>query len=204
MIVVTGAAGFIGSCIVHALNERNLDDLILVDHLVGDDDPKSNNLESKNYKRYLDKGDFLSYLATDSSEKDIDAIIHMGACSSTIVQDEEYFRTNNLEYTKELALWCMENNARFIYASSAATYGDGSQGYKDDHQTVNKCKPLNLYGESKQKFDQWALENNYLDKMVGLKFFNVFGPNEYHKNDMRSVVNKAYDNVSKEGVMSLF
>lgn len=202
MIIVTGAAGFIGSCIVARLNQEGEHDLILVDHMP--DDRKKGNLEGKKYSAYFDKKDFLKKVLADDIQPGVTAVIHMGACSSTTLQDEAYFTENNLEYTQALARWCMNHDVRFIYASSAATYGDGGRGYKDDDATVRQCRPLNLYGESKQKFDLWALENGYLDRMAGLKFFNVFGPNEYHKGDMRSVVAKAYRRVAEEGVIELF
>ena len=128
----------------------------------------------------------------------------MGACSSTTCQDADYFRMNNLEYTQILAQWALENNVHFIYASSAATYGNGSCGYKDDIETIRRCQPLNLYGQSKQDFDLCVLQHDLLDRVVGLKFFNVFGPNEYHKGEMRSVVAKAFQKVADEGTMSLF
>lgn len=201
MIIVTGAAGFIGSCIVSKLNECSQNDLILVDHL---NDAKQKNLEGKKYTKYFEKDVFLKKIEAGDFSSGIDAIIHMGACSSTTLQDEDYFERNNYQYTKALAQWSLANNVRFIYASSAATYGDGSIGYDDDDQTIKKCKPLNLYGESKQKFDLWALNEGVLDKIVGLKFFNVFGPNEYHKGDMRSVVCKAYRKVVDEGKIGLF
>ena len=210
MIIVTGAAGFIGSCVVAKLNERGEEDLILVDHLDGmPNSPEANplkkkNLENKKYQSYFEKQDFIEKIKTHNFKGDIHAIIHMGACSSTTCQDAEYFKTNNLEYTQTLAEYCLKNNIRFIYASSAATYGDGAQGYRDDDATIRKCQPLNLYGKSKQDFDLWALDNNVSDRMVGLKFFNVFGPNEYHKGDMRSVVAKAYKDVTEKGVMRLF
>ena len=202
MIIVTGAAGFIGSCIVARLNAEGESDLVLVDHMP--DDRKADNLRGKTYSQYYDKADFLKAIEAGEIDPGAQALIHMGACSSTTLQDEAYFTSNNLEYTKTLALWALKNGVRFIYASSAATYGDGSEGYKDDEETVRRCHPLNLYGESKQKFDLWALEKGYLDRIVGLKFFNVFGPNEYHKGDMRSVVSKAYRRVAEEGVMELF
>jgi ADP-L-glycero-D-manno-heptose 6-epimerase len=202
MIVVTGAAGFIGSCIVAKLNERGLGDLILVDHLR--DGPKKKNLEHKKYVRYYDKGDFLGLVAQDRLDARLECMIHMGACSSTTLQDERYFRENNYEYTRALARWALGHGVRFIYASSAATYGDGSAGYKDDEETIRRCSPLNLYGESKQRFDRWVLDEGAIDRVAGLKFFNVFGPNEYHKGDMRSVVAKAYQRVVEEGKMSLF
>ena len=201
MIVVTGAAGFIGSCIVAKLNERGEQDLILVDHL--HDGLKEKNLEGKKYTQYHDKKDFLE-LVKQNQLTDVKCVIHMGACSSTTLQDEKYFEENNYQYTRTLAQWALDHGVRFIYASSAATYGDGSTGYCDDDETVRQCSPLNLYGESKQKLDRWALDEGLTDKIVGLKFFNVFGPNEYHKGDMRSVVAKAYRRVADEGEISLF
>lgn len=217
MIIVTGAAGFIGSCIVARLNLEGREDLILVDQLekpgahaeeLVDFDAtvlmKRQNLEGKKYVRYIEKGNFLADVEAGRFDHDIDCMIHMGACSSTTVADADYVQRNNLDYTRTLAKWAIKNNVRFIYASSAATYGDGALGYKDDDATTIKCQPLNLYGQSKQDFDLWALENKCFDKIVGLKFFNVFGPNEYHKGAMKSVVAKAYKRVEQEGVMSLF
>lgn len=201
MIVVTGAAGFIGSCIVAGLNERGREDLVLVDEL---DEAKKENIRRKKYLRYYDKKDFLNLILQDQVEERPEAVIHMGACSSTTLQDARYFKENNLEYTRSLAKWALKHNVRFIYASSAATYGDGSVGYKDDEATLRRCKPLNLYGQSKQDFDLWVIDQGVQDKVAGLKFFNVFGPNEYHKGDMRSVVAKAYQRVADEGKISLF
>lgn len=210
MIVITGAAGFIGSCIVARLNEIGMKDLILVDRIVGNDktdgnvDLKKKNLDNKNYIKFYDKDEFIKLVENDQLKEPVEAIIHMGACSSTTLTDAAYFQKNNFEYSKILCSWSMKKNIRFIYASSAATYGDGSIGYKDNLETILKCRPLNLYGKSKQDFDEWIVENNYLDHVVGLKFFNVFGPNEYHKEDMRSVVAKAYHKVVEEGKMMLF
>lgn len=201
MIVVTGAAGFIGSCIVARLNEEGREDLVLVDHL---NDAKKENIRNKKYREYYDKKDFLDLIRRDGLAEHPEAVIHMGACSSTTLQDARYFKENNLEYTRSLAHWALRNNIRFIYASSAATYGDGSAGYKDDEATIRRCKPLNFYGQSKQDFDLWVLEKGLEDKVAGLRFFNVFGPNEYHKGDMRSVVGKAYSHVADEGKISLF
>jgi len=202
MIVVTGAAGFIGSCIVARLNEFGREDLIVVDHM--DNALKEANLAKKKFVKFYSKKDFLRAVQENQLEENIECVIHMGACSSTTLLDADYFRENNLEYTRILAQWAIAHNVRFIYASSAATYGDGEQGYKDDEATIRKCKPLNLYGQSKQDLDQWVLDNGHIDKVVGLKFFNVFGPNEYHKKDMRSVVAKAYQRVVDEGKMGLF
>jgi len=204
VIVVTGAAGFIGSCLVAELNRRGRQDLIVVDHLEGDDDPKLRNLANKRYQRYYDKLEYLKLLRRDQFDFDVDCILHMGACSSTTLQDADYFQKNNFEYSCVVAEWALKNNVRLIYASSAATYGAGEFGYSDDEILIPQLKPLNLYGESKQKFDRWVLDRGLQKKMVGLKFFNVFGPNEYHKGDMKSVVAKAYDRVASEGKMSLF
>ncbi len=204
MIVVTGAAGFIGSCLVAELNSRGRHDLIVVDHLSGDDDPKRRNLANKRYQRYYDKAEYLKLLKRDQFDFDVEYILHMGACSSTTLQDADYFQKNNFEYTCSVAQWALTHKARLIYASSAATYGDGALGYSDDESLVPRLKPLNLYGESKQKFDEWLLERGLQGQMTGLKFFNVFGPNEYHKGEMKSVVSKAYDRVIAEGKMSLF
>ena len=202
MIVVTGAAGFIGSCIVAKFNERGVRDLILVDQL--DDPMKERNLANKKYTRYFDKADFLKLVQRDILDAQVRCLIHMGACSSTTLQDARYFQENNFEYTRQLAQWALRHKARFIYASSAATYGDGSAGYGDDDVTTRSCHPLNLYGESKQKFDLWVLDQGLSGQMAGLKFFNVFGPNEYHKGDMRSIVAKTYARVAGEGKIGLF
>lgn len=202
MIVITGAAGFIGSCILAKLNERGRTDILLVDHL--DDDLKPKNLRNKKFLDYFDKDDFLKHIKTDQLSHGVECIIHMGACSSTILQDKNYYEENNFLYTKILAEWAIAHNVRFIYASSAATYGDGSKGYSDEHALLKTYCPLNFYGESKQKFDEWALDSGALEKIVGLKFFNVFGPNEYHKGPMRSVILKAYKKVAEEGKMLLF
>ena len=204
MIVVTGAAGFIGSCLVAELNSRGRYDLIVVDEITGEDDPKKKNLAGKRYQRYYDKAEYLKLLKRDQFDFDVDRILHMGACSSTTLQDADYFQKNNFEYTCTVAQWALKNEARLIYASSAATYGAGELGYRDDESMIPRLKPLNLYGESKQKFDEWVLAHGHQDKMVGLKFFNVFGPNEYHKEDMRSVVSKSYDRVVTEGKIRLF
>ncbi len=202
MIVITGAAGFIGSCILARFNAIGREDIIIVDHM--EDDSKKENLKGKKFVEYFDKKDFLKLVLAGKLSPKVDTIIHMGACSSTTLQDAKYFQENNFEYSRDLAKWALAHSIRFIYASSAATYGDGSEGYSDDDQTTRRCKPLNLYGESKQKFDLWVLDNKAIDKVVGLKFFNVFGPNEYHKGEMKSVIAKAYKKVADEGKMSLF
>ena len=136
MIVVTGAAGFIGSCLVAELNSRGRHDLIVVDHLNGNDDPKQKNLANKRYHRYFDKAEYLKLLKRDGFDFDVDCILHMGACSSTTLQDADYFEKNNFEYTCTVALWALKNYARLIYASSAATYGGGELEYSDDESLI--------------------------------------------------------------------
>src|SRR3990172_3206569 len=200
MIVVTGGACFIGSYIVWRLNTSNRDDIIIVDSLGTDE--KWKNLVGLNFIDFIHKDDFVKLL--ESSSMKIDAIIHMGANSSTTEKDADSLLRDNFEYTKKLAEYCLRNNLRFIYASSAATYGDGSLGFDDSESGIYHLRPLNMYGYSKAMFDLWAVKKGMLSKIVGLKYFNVFGPNEYHKGDMRSVVHKAFEQISQTGKVRLF
>lgn len=203
MIIVTGGAGFIGSNIVKALNEAGEQDILIVDRLGKTD--KWKNLTDLRFLDYEHKDDFLVRLEQGSFDRGTRAVIHMGACSSTTERDADYLMRNNYEYSRKLATrFAGREGVRFIYASSAATYGDGSQGYSDDHRTVPSLRPLNMYGYSKQLFDMWALHSGFLGRAVGLKYFNVFGPNEYHKGDMRSVAIRAYFQVKKTGKIKLF
>lgn len=203
MIILTGGAGFIGSCILERLNQAGIRDIVIVDHIQGED-IKKKNLANKNYADFIDKKDFLQLVLKEEANIKVNNVIHMGACSSTTLHDAQYFRENNFEYSCTLARWALNQRARFIYASSAATYGDGSLGYSDDDHTTRRLKPLNLYGDSKHRFDLWVLGNGISDRVAGLKFFNVFGPNEYHKGDMQSVIAKSYRKVADKGRMSLF
>jgi ADP-L-glycero-D-manno-heptose 6-epimerase len=201
MVIVTGGAGFIGSAIIQALNERGATDLIVVDET--DHPEKKKNLASLKYSELKQKDAFLNSVLNRSVPK-AEAIIHMGACSSTTETDEAFLTRNNYDYTRHLAEYALEKGARFIYASSAATYGNGENGYSDDESKLETLKPLNLYGESKQKFDRWAKEQGVLGRMVGLKYFNVFGPNECHKEDMQSMVRKGFKQVQDTGKIQLF
>jgi ADP-L-glycero-D-manno-heptose 6-epimerase len=201
MIVVTGGAGFIGSAIVWRLNQLGNDNILIVDELGIDE--KWKNLTSLKFADYLNKWEFLDKIESES-DLNIETMIHMGANSSTTEKDTDHLIENNYEYTKSLALYSVKKNIRFIYASSAATYGDGSLGFVDNEAEINLLRPLNMYGYSKQLFDLWAIRNKLTDKIAGIKYFNVYGPNEYHKEDMRSVVNKAYDQIKETGKVKLF
>jgi len=202
MVVVTGGAGFIGSAIVWKLNQLGETKIILVDELGLDD--KWKNLVPLKFEDFIHKDDFVSMIIDRDIPFEIDSIIHMGANSSTTEKDADHLFSNNYLYTKELAAYCVEKNIRFVYASSAATYGDGSLGFDDDENKLETLRPLNMYGYSKQLFDLWAKRNGVFDKIVGLKYFNVYGPNEYHKGDMRSVVHKAFEQIRDTGKVRLF
>jgi len=209
MIIVTGGAGFIGSAIVWQLNKMGRNDIIIVDSLGNSD--KWKNLVALKYSDYIEKDDFMQLVVAEQlheyyglADDELEAIIHMGACSSTTQLDARYLIHNNFEYTKQLALLALDHDARFIYASSAATYGEGEHGFIDDESKLDSLRPLNMYGYSKQMFDQWAQRQGILDQIVGLKFFNVFGPNEYHKGDMSSLVIKAYKQILDTGKIGLF
>lgn len=199
-IVVTGAAGFIGSGVVRYLNDLGLRDLVLVDVL--DHSDKVKNLRDKTYLQLLPIEGLIPWLK--GREGEVQAIIHLGACSDTLETNQAYLQENNTDYTIQLATWALNAGCRFIYASSAATYGDGSQGFSDAHEKLETLKPLNLYGQSKHLFDLWAKKEGVLDQIVGLKYFNVFGPNEAHKGRMASMVYKMVPLVQKEGVVRLY
>lgn len=202
MIVVTGAAGLIGSAIIWALNQRSEENILAVDWLKTDERWK--NLRGVRFAGYFDRDDFLRRLEENRLPSGITAIIHMGACSDTTERDAGFLMENNFQYTCRLAQIATAAGIRFIYASSAATYGDGSAGYSDSHDRLPRLLPLNMYGYSKHVFDLWAWRNGLLDKIAGLKYFNVFGPNEYHKGGMRSVVLKAFEQIRADGVIRLF
>ncbi len=202
MIVVTGGAGFIGSALVWKLNKMGVNNIVVVDELELED--KWKNLNGLRFEDFYHKDDFIELLLKRALPFKANAIIHLGACSSTTEKDADYLIDNNFHYSQELAKYCLEKSVRFIYASSAATYGDGSNGYNDDENSLENLRPLNMYGYSKHLFDLWIKRNALHDKMVGLKYFNVYGPNEYHKGDMRSVVHKAFEQVRDYGKVKLF
>ncbi|MBN2407284.1 MAG: ADP-glyceromanno-heptose 6-epimerase [Elusimicrobia bacterium] len=201
MIIVTGAAGFIGSAVIWGLNKMGIRDILAVDELQHLGEHKKNNLAHVGYKQLIGRDELLEKL---KGVTNVNAIIHLGACSSTTEKNEEYLRETNFEYTKHLAEYALANGVRFIYASSAATYGDGAKGFSDDHGKLKEYSPMNLYGRSKHMFDLWAQDKKVLDEMAGLKYFNVFGPNEYHKGDMRSFVLKAFEQINSTGRVRLF
>jgi len=201
MIILTGGAGFIGSCFLWKLNSQGISNILVIDHL--DSSDKWRNLLGRRFHDYLQRQDLFPYLEGNKLPE-ITQIVHMGACSSTLMTDGDHLIQNNYEYSKRLATWATTRKVPFLYASSAATYGDGAFGYDDAHDSLFNLKPLNLYGYSKHLFDLWVLTNGLADKVTGLKFFNVFGPNEYHKGEMRSVICKAYKPLKHSGIMKLF
>lgn len=193
-IVVTGGAGFIGSNLILALNEKGENNIIVVDHLK--EGIKWKNLVGLKFEDYLDKDEFLELLEKEKLSN-IKAIIHLGACSNTTVRDLFYLYKNNYQYSQKLCIYALKHGIRFIYASSAATYGDGLLGFSDSEDLLFQLKPLNPYGFYKHLFDLWAYQKGFLKKIVGLKYFNVFGEREFHKGEMRSVVLKAYEQIKK-------
>ncbi len=200
-IIVTGAAGFIGRNTVAELNARGEDELILVDELGKDE--KWKNLVGLRYEDIVSPEEFLG-LIEDGAFADARSVIHLGACSATTEKDADFLLRNNYQYTRVLCNWAQANEIRFVYASSAATYGNGAEGYDDSDERTPMLKPLNMYGYSKHMFDLWALKQGLFENIVGLKYFNVFGPHEDHKGDMRSVVSKSYEQIRATGVVKLF
>jgi ADP-L-glycero-D-manno-heptose 6-epimerase len=203
MIIITGGSGFIGSAFAWKCNSEGVDDLWIVDHLKTSE--KWQNLLGLRIGDFSHKDAFIRWIDEEKiSPKKIRAIVHMGACSSTTEKDGDYLMENNFRFSQILAKWAVAHGIRFVYASSAATYGNGANGFVDDENAIEKLRPMNRYGYSKQLFDIWLKKNKMLQMTAGLKFFNVFGPNEYHKGEMRSVIGKSYEIVKKTGRMSLF
>ena len=203
MFIVTGGSGLIGSAVLWKLNRAGIDDVLVVDHLGSSD--KWKNLTPLRFSDYLEKGDVREKLRAGAFDgAKIEGFLHLGACSSTTERDASYLIDNNFKYTCEVAEFCIRNHIRFVYASSCATYGDGSQGYDDDESRIESLRPLNMYGYSKQLFDLWAKRRGYLNQLAGCKFSNVYGPNERHKGEMRSVVLRSFEQITANGTMKLF
>jgi ADP-L-glycero-D-manno-heptose 6-epimerase len=213
-ILVTGGAGFIGSALVWALNQRGITEIVITDFLDPSKLRTSTEADFKEKRRNLQALNFASYVEADAFRRRVaqnagafghfSAVFHLGACSSTTETDRAYLDDNNFLYTKEMAEWALAQSARFIYASSAATYGDGSAGMDDRSEDLARLQPLNLYGTSKHQFDLHAQKQGWFDRIVGVKYFNVFGPNEDHKGYMRSLVHKAYQQILTTGRVQLF
>ncbi|HEY1764575.1 MAG TPA: ADP-glyceromanno-heptose 6-epimerase [Opitutaceae bacterium] len=202
-ILVTGGAGFIGSALVWALNARGIDDIVVCDLLRSDE--KWRNLVPLKFSEYIEGPDLRGRLAQNPAALGkFSAIFHLGACSSTTERDASYLVDNNTNFTRELCTVALGAGARFVYASSAATYGDGNRGMDDKDPDLERLRPLNMYGYSKHLFDLYARRHAWLERIVGVKYFNVFGPNEEHKGDMRSVISKAHLQIKDSGRISLF
>ena len=200
-ILLTGAAGFIGSCFLRKLNDADHSDIWLVDTLPSVEGVL--NLANKRYRTYLTREELLPQLSSGKLNH-LDLIVHLGACSDTTEMDRAFLTRNNLEYSQTLARWALEKGKRFQYASSASVYGDGKQGYSDADEKLFSFRPLNPYAESKYAFDRWLVTEKLTKSVVGYRYFNVFGPNEYHKDGMRSMVCKAVDQIKTKGHVELF
>lgn len=202
-ILITGGAGFIGSALVWELNRRGCENIVVCDRLSTDE--KWKNLVPLKFADYIDGNDLLQrVLSAPEKLGRFDVILHLGACSATTERDADYLMRNNYEFTKQLCQWSLTNQTRFVYASSAATYGDGAHGMNDQDADIHKLRPLNMYGYSKHLFDLHAKREGWLSKIVGLKYFNVYGPNEDHKADMRSLVHKACGQILATDKVQLF
>ncbi|HEY1061275.1 MAG TPA: ADP-glyceromanno-heptose 6-epimerase [Daejeonella sp.] len=201
MIIITGAAGFIGSCLVQKLNDEGFYDLVLVDDFSSE--IKNKNFEGKRYSKQVAREVFAEWLRENHLH--VQFVFHIGARTDTTEMDVKLFNQLNLDYTKTIWNICTEFGLPLVYASSAATYGLGEQGYDDDESKIPMLKPLNPYGDSKNDFDIWALEQEKKPYFwAGLKFFNVYGPNEYHKGRMASVIFHTFNQIKKTGAMKLF
>jgi ADP-L-glycero-D-manno-heptose 6-epimerase len=200
LIIITGGCGFIGSGVVRHLNDQSMSNILIVDEL--DRTEKWKNLVGKKFVDILDKSQLFQWL--EGRQSDVEAFIHLGACSDTTEKDSSYLLENNYRYSTKLAEYALKHDKRMIYASSAATYGDGVLGFSDDESKLESLIPLNMYGYSKHLFDLWLKSEGVLNKFVGLKYFNVFGPNEAHKGRMASAINHIVPTARREGTIQLF
>jgi len=204
MIIVTGGAGFIGSALLAELNRRGRSDVIVVDK-IDHDIEKKHNIGALQYEQLLEGSDFREQLGSGFfNDKGIEAIIHLAAITSTTERDWSLFEDVNIAFSQEIIRWCVDKGVRCVYISSGATYGDGSNGYSDEHELFDKLQPLNDYGRSKLEVDVWARDAGYLGEIVGIRYFNVYGPNEYHKGAMRSVIAKKFEQIQEQGYIELF
>lgn len=202
MLILTGGSGFIGSVVLRRLNEMGRDDIIIVDDLGKGE--KWRNLRKGRFVDFIHKNDFLERVKGGSVPWPVDGVVHLGACSSTTNTDANYLMKNNFHYSRDICRFALEKGARFINASSAATYGAGERGFSDDTESTEALCPLNMYGYSKQLMDLWLLREGLAGKVASLKFFNVYGPNEYHKGEMRSVALKFFEQIRDTGEARLF
>ncbi|MCR4666565.1 MAG: ADP-glyceromanno-heptose 6-epimerase [Desulfovibrio sp.] len=202
MIVITGGAGFIGSALLWQLNQTGMDDILVVDNLAQTE--KWRNLVKRRYVDYMHRDRFRELLKRNALPYTISAIVHLGASSSTTERNADFLMENNYHYSQDVCRFAMEKGIRCIVASSAATYGDGHMGFSDEHELIPALTPLNMYGYSKHLLDLWLLREGALADVASLKFFNVYGPNEYHKGTMQSVVVKAYHSIRETGTFPLF
>ncbi len=203
MIIISGGSGFIGSALLWRLNQESFDNIMIVDSW--QTSSKWLNIRARRFTQALPKEDFLPWLQNQADPREIEVVFHLGACSSTEEKNVDYLLRNNVHYSMELFRYCAQHEIPFIYASSAATYGGAERGFADEHSAAAALEPINPYGLSKKIFDSWVLQQCQLPPLwVGLKFFNVFGPNEYHKGAMRSLVCKAVPQIRETGLVKLF
>ena len=203
MIVITGGAGFIGSALLWKFNTLGEKNILVVDQNAKNS-PKWGNLKKRSFEQYLESGEFIERLERGEFKGKITAVLHLGACSDTTEMNRDFLRRNNSEYSERLARWAVQNKVYFQYASSAAVYGDGELGFSDDDALTPRLKPLNPYGQSKLDFDLWVLRQGYERFLTGFRYFNVYGPNEYHKGEMRSLVHKGFGQIQATGKIRLF
>lgn len=202
MYIITGGAGFIGSALIWKLNSLGIKDLLVVDNLSRSE--KWRNLVKRSYADYIHRDKFMEMVRNESLPWKIEGIAHLGACSSTTENDCDFLIENNFHYSRDLCRFALDKGARFINASSAATYGAGEQGFSDSESIVHSLRPLNMYGYSKQLLDLWLLRERLTGEAASLKFFNVYGPNEYHKGPMRSVASRLFGEIGQSSRASLF